>query len=113
MPFFSGFLKAKSCHIGVNHNLIGRLGIGHPGLVNDWLDGSSIKSSKTIKSIRSVREKNIVQQYLLEQRHNTTVIEQIVYLINNLLCNVSVVFMSAWPWYTKVKHIHHWNPESF
>ncbi len=49
MTFFNGLFKAKRRHVSVNHYLTGRLGIGNPWLIKNWLYGSSIESNETVE----------------------------------------------------------------
>ena len=37
-----------------------------------------------------------MKYYLMKQCHNAATIEQIVYLVNHFLCDISVVFVAAW-----------------
>ena len=60
---FCGSLpKAESSHVGVNHNLRGRMGISNAWLSDDWLYGATIEACKTIKGIGSVWEKEIFRR---------------------------------------------------
>ena len=46
-----GLFKTKGCHIGVNLNLCGRMGISDSWLDNDRLDGATIKACKAMERI--------------------------------------------------------------
>ena len=61
-PLFGSLFKAEGSHIGINHYLRGRMGVGNYWLNNDWLDSTTVKPSKTIERISCFREKNVVHQ---------------------------------------------------
>ena len=109
-PLLGSLLETKSCHIGVYHNLSGRMGISNARLGDDWLNCATIKAGKTIEGIGCVREKQIVHQNLFEQGYYTAAVQKIVDFINNVICNISVILISARPRNTQVENIHHGNP---
>ncbi len=108
-PFLGSLLKTESGHVGIYHNLCGWTGIGNAWLDNDWLNRAAIKASKTIEGISSVREKKVVQQNLFEQRCYTAAVQKIVDFIYNVICNISVILISARPRNTQVENVHHGN----
>ena len=80
--FLGILLKTKSCHVGIYHNLCGRMGIGNARLGDDWLNRAAVKASKTIEGIGCVREKKVVQQNLFEQGYYTAAVQKVVHLKN-------------------------------
>ena len=46
-PLLGSLLETESGHIGVYHNLCGRMSISNARLGNDWLNRAAIKAGKT------------------------------------------------------------------
>ena len=109
-PLLGSLLETKSCHVGVYHNLCGRMGIGNAWLGNDWLNRAAIKAGKTIEGIGCVREKKIVHQNLSKQGYDTAAVQKIVYLKNKFFGYISVILIPTWSRYTQVENVHHRNP---
>ena len=109
-PDLTGFLKPQGSHIGINHYLCGRMGIGYTRLNDNRLDSTSVESGKPVESISGIRENEIVHHNLPEQAHYAAAIKKIVDLIDDLLSNIGVVFVAAWPRHSQVENIHHGNP---
>ncbi len=76
------------------------MGIGNAWLNNDGLNGTSVKTSKSIKGIGCLGKKKVVHPYLSEQGYNTSAIEQIVHFENGFFNNICVVFMTTGTRYT-------------
>lgn len=41
------------------------MGVGHTGLVENWLNGAPVETGKTMKRIGGIGKYNVVQQYLM------------------------------------------------
>lgn len=53
-PIFGSLFKTKGCHVGVNHNLCGRVRIGDSWLNNNRLDSATIESCKAVERISGI-----------------------------------------------------------
>ena len=111
-PIFGSLFKTKGCHIGVNHNLCGRVRIGDSWLNNNRLDSATIESCKAVERISGIWEKNVVHQNLVQQANDASTIKQIVDFINDFFANIGVIFVTAGTRYAKVKNIHYGNPKT-
>jgi len=66
-PLRGSLLKPQCCHISVNHDLSGRMGISYSWLDNNRLDGTTIEARKSIERIGCIREDEVVHQNLSKQ----------------------------------------------
>ena len=107
------FHKSQGYHIGVYHYLCGRMGIGYSRLYDYRLNGTPFKTCESMKRIGCVGENDIVHQNFSEQANNApTTIKEIINFVDDFLCNVGVVFMTAWTWNAQVGNLHHGNPKA-
>ena len=108
--FLSGIHKSQCCHVGVYHNLCGRMSIGYAWLRNDRLNSATIETCKAVEGISSVWENNVVHQYFLKQSYNATAVQKVVYLVYYLFCYIGVILIATGAGYSQVENAHHRNP---
>ena len=53
-----------------------------------------------------------MKQNLIQQLTDTTTIQQIIYFVNSIFSNISVIFIPTRSWNPKVKNIVHRNPQT-
>ena len=108
----SCLLKSQCSHIGVNHHLGGRMGVGYSWLNNNRLYSTAIEACKTIKRIGGFREDKIVYQNLSKQGYNTAAVQKIIDFVDDIFCYVGVVLITTWTRNAQVENIHHRNPKA-
>ena len=112
MSNFIFLFKPQSCHIGVNYYLVCGMGICHTRLYDDWLYGTAIESSKTMKAIGCIGENDVVHQNLAEKSHDAAAIEKVIDFVYDLFCHIGVVLVAAWTWDAEAEDIQHGNPKA-
>ena len=105
-------VEANGGHVGVNGNLRSRFSIFHKVLLQDRHDGTTVETSKGVKLIERVWEYGIVHPNFVEETEDAAAVQQIIDFVDDVIRNVGVILVAAWPWCPQVEHIIHRYPQS-
>ena len=106
------FLETEGSHVGINGNLRSRFSIFHKVLLQDGHDGTTVETSKGVKLIERVWEYGVVHSNFVEETEDAAAVQQIIDFVDDVIGNVGVILVTAWPWCPQVKHIIHRYPQS-
>ena len=104
-------VEANGGHVGINGNLRSRFSIFHKVLLQDRHDGTTVETSKGVKLIERVWEYGIVHPNFVEETEDASAVQQIIDFVDDVIGNVGVILVTAWPWYPQVEHIIHRYPQ--
>ena len=105
-------VEANGGHVGINGNLRSRFSIFHKVLLQDGHDGTTVETSKGVKLIERVWEYGVVHPNFVEETEDASAVQQIIDFVDDVIGNVGVILVTAWPWCPQVKHIIHRYPQS-
>lgn len=104
-------VEANGGHVSVNGNLRRRLGIFHKVLLQNGHDGTTVETSKGVKLIERVWEYDVVHPNFVEETEDASAVQKIIDFVDDVIRNVCVILVTAWPWCSQVEHIIHRYPQ--
>ena len=104
-------VEANGGHVGINGNLRSRFSIFHKVLLQDGHDSTTVKPRESVELIERVWEYGVVHPNFVEETEDTAAVQKIIDFVDDVIRNVCVILVTAWPWCSQVEHIIHRYPQ--